>query len=128
MAAATASSFYVQSPAMGEALCFRWAIGMTMDLGFRTTCFETDCLKLYESWKRRKKDLSYFGTALQDCYRLVPNFDSFSVSFVRRTGNSVADFLARTSFSIPNQVWIEEGPPALYPLLNNDVLASGPSS
>src|ERR1044072_6884818 len=88
MAAATASSFYVQSPPMAEGLCFRWAIGMAMDLGFRAACFETDCLRLYESWKKRKKDSSYFGTVLQDCYRLVPNLDSFTMSFVRRTGNS----------------------------------------
>src|ERR1044072_3859668 len=48
MAAATASSFYVQSPPMVEVLCFRWAIRMAIDLGFREACFETDCLKLYE--------------------------------------------------------------------------------
>ena len=112
---------------MAEVLCFRWAIGMAIDLGFRVACFETDCLKLYESWKK-KKDSSYFGSVLQDCYRLVPNFDVFSLSFVRRTGNCAADFLARNSFTLSNHVWIEEGPPDLLPLLNNDVLASMPLS
>ena len=114
MAAATASSFYVQSPSMAEVLCFRWAMGLTIDLGFRTACFETDCLKLYDSWKKKKKDSSYFGTVLQDCYRLMPNFDSFTVSFVRRTGNCAADFLARNSFTLSNNVWIGGGGPGPF--------------
>ena len=62
-----------------------------------------------------------------DCNRLVPNFDVFSVSFVRRTGNCAADYLARNSFNLPNQVWIEEAPPDLVTLLNNNVMASVPS-
>src|ERR1044072_6222902 len=107
---------------------FRWSIGFAIDLGFKVACFETDCLKLYESWKKKKKDSSYFGTVLHDCYRLMPNFDMFSVSFVRRTSNCAADFLARNSFSLSNHVWIEEGPPNLLPLLNNDVLACVPLS
>ena len=127
MAAATASPFHVQSPAMAEALCFRWSIGLAIDLGFRSVCFKTDCLKLFESWKRKKKDSSYFGAVLQDCYRLMPNYDFYSVSFVRRTGNCAADFLARNSFTLSNHVWIEEGPPDLLPFLNIDVMASASS-
>jgi hypothetical protein len=110
---------------MAEVQCFRWAIGLAIDLGFRSVCSETDCLKLYESWKKKKKrDSSYFGTVLMDCNRLIPNFDVFSVSFVRRTGNCAADYLARNSFNLSNHVWIEEAPPELVPLLNVDVMAS----
>ena len=110
---------------MAEVQCFRWAIGLAIDLGFRSVCSETDCLKLYESWKKKKKrDSSYFGTVLMDCNRLIPNFDVFSISFVQRTGNCTADYLARNSFNLSNHVWIEEAPPELVPLLNVDVMAS----
>ena len=104
MAGATTRPFHVQNAAMADVLCFRWAIGLTIDMRFRVACFETDCLKLYDSWKKKKKDSSYFGTVLQDCYILIPNFDVFSISFVRRTGNCAADFLARNSFTLSNHV------------------------
>ena len=96
-------------------------------LANQTACFETNCLKLYESWKKKKEDSSYFGTVLQDCFRLMPNFDSLAMSFVRRTGNCAADFLARNSFTLSNNVWIGGGPPDLLPFLNIDVMASVPS-
>ena len=54
MATATVSPFHVQLADMAEALCFRWAIGLAIDMSFWNACFETDCLKLYDSWKRKK--------------------------------------------------------------------------
>ncbi|XP_057429426.1 uncharacterized protein LOC130722638 [Lotus japonicus] len=47
--------FYIglaTSPLVAEALAMRWALGMARDLGFRRVAFETDCLVLFEAWKR----------------------------------------------------------------------------
>ena len=80
MACANASHFYVQFAEMAEILGFRWAIGMDIDLGFKFTCFETDCLRLFESWKKKKKqDNSYFSTVLHDCRNLDSYFDNLIV-------------------------------------------------
>lgn len=57
-------------PTEAEALSFRWAMFLAVDLGFRRVCFETDCLPLFEAWKRNLQGPSYkyFTQARQIVY------------------------------------------------------------
>lgn len=47
LAAATLAPVLMQSIVLAEALCFRWALRLAIDLGFHHVCFETDSLKLF---------------------------------------------------------------------------------
>ncbi|XP_057418167.1 uncharacterized protein LOC130712348 [Lotus japonicus] len=112
----------VPSSLVAEGLSFRWAIGLAMELGFRCIVFETDCLLLFEAWKRRG-GCSIVDSLILDCRRLSSGFDVFNFSFVRRTGNNVADALAKRSLLLGSLVWIEEIPQDLYGLVQSDVMA-----
>src|ERR1044072_9247055 len=46
-----------------------------LDLCFHRVQFETDCYKVYECWKKRPSDPSYFHLVMQDCYALASAFD-----------------------------------------------------
>ncbi|XP_057453121.1 uncharacterized protein LOC130744983 [Lotus japonicus] len=124
MATAALDSLGAASALMAEALAFRWCVSLAKDLGFFRVVFETDCLQLFEAWKKNKQGVSYLFSVLNDCRDMVSFFTSFDLSFVRRSGNSVADFLAKNSSKFSNVVWIEEVPPELDLLVTSDVLAS----
>ncbi|XP_057418123.1 uncharacterized protein LOC130712301 [Lotus japonicus] len=114
------------SPLLGEASSFRWALQLAVHFGFRSVCFETDCLQLFEWWKKGRTGLSYLDTIVRDCRLLATAFSSFNFAFVRRTGNLVADFLAKHASDFPNSVWVDEVPHAVDHLVINDVMASSP--
>ncbi|XP_057426331.1 uncharacterized protein LOC130719740 [Lotus japonicus] len=124
MAAAAVFPLEAMSPVIAEALAFRWSLSLAKDLGFRRVCLETDFLHLIETWQKAKRGDSYLFSILSDCRDLVLSFTYFCLSFVRRTGNSVADHLAKNSSKFHNSVWIEEVPPELESLIQADVLAS----
>ncbi|XP_057422210.1 uncharacterized protein LOC130716023 [Lotus japonicus] len=126
LAAASLFPTVVLSATLGEALSLRWAMVLATQLGFRRVQFETDSLLLHQAWKKRRGSSILF-TVIADCFNLMHLFDYVDLSFVRREGNSAADFMARNASSLSNVVWVEEGPPGLTAILNSDVLAFVPS-
>ncbi|XP_057418602.1 uncharacterized protein LOC130712805 [Lotus japonicus] len=82
-----------------EALAFRWAIGLAINLVFRRVCFETNCLTLFQVWKKSPDGRNYLATIFSDCFQLCRSLDFVFVVFVRRSGNVVLDFLARNAAS-----------------------------
>ncbi|XP_057425715.1 uncharacterized protein LOC130719089 [Lotus japonicus] len=120
MAAATAYPVDASSSLITEALAFRWSLSIAADLIFMDVVLETDCLQLFDAWHKPLHGPSYFIYILKDCKDLVLSFRSFNLSFVRRSGNSVADHLAKNSSRYPNHVWIEEVPPDCVPLIDYD--------
>ncbi|XP_057418315.1 uncharacterized protein LOC130712500 [Lotus japonicus] len=127
MAAATRPGVDVLSPLLAEAAAFRWVMVLSMELGFRTVNFETDFKLLYDAWRMKNLGSSYLFALLSDCKDLVQFFDFCSLSFVRRTGNKVADFLAKRAGDFGDSVWIDEVPQAAMQLILDDVRALVPS-
>ncbi|XP_057426348.1 uncharacterized protein LOC130719758 [Lotus japonicus] len=125
LAAAAKFPTLALSPIVAEALSLRWAMELSVDLGFRRVQFETDCLPLFQAWKKAN-GTSYIFSIIYDCRSLFSAFDYVDFSFVRRQGNSCADYLARRASTFQDVVWIEEGPPELTSFLLSDVLASMP--
>ncbi|XP_057428472.1 uncharacterized protein LOC130721892 [Lotus japonicus] len=126
MAAATAYPVASISLLLAEAGCLRWALRLAIDLGFRRVVFETDCLQLFNWWKSRQEGVSFLATVVSECRSLVTAFDAFSISFVKHSGNTVADLLARNASTYTNEVWVEEVPDIAVNLVAQDVLASMP--
>lgn len=115
LAAATEAQVCVSSPVLGEALSLRWSISLAIDLGFRHVILETDCLQLFDMWRRKGRGCSYLASMIQEARALRVYFDFLDLCFVRRKGNNVADFLARNAFCFGQRVWVEDVPPALVP-------------
>ncbi|XP_057419187.1 uncharacterized protein LOC130713437 [Lotus japonicus] len=124
MAAATAFPVEAPSPLVAEALAFRWCLSLASDLFFQNIVVETDCLQLYDAWYKSMHGASYLISILKDCKDLVSSFRRFRLMFVRRSGNTVANHLAKNSSQYPNCVWIEEVPPDCVGLIASDVTSS----
>ncbi|XP_057452921.1 uncharacterized protein LOC130744783 [Lotus japonicus] len=127
MASACSSPVSISSPLLAEALGLRWTMQLATDLGFRRITLETNCLQLFNTWRSQEEGRSYLSSIISDCRILISAFDYVSVSFVRRTGNTVADFLARNSDTYANMVWVEEVPLTVVSLIDADVMNSLPS-
>ncbi|XP_057423606.1 uncharacterized protein LOC130717403 [Lotus japonicus] len=127
MAAATSYPVPIFSSLLAEACGLRWTMQLATELGFRRVCLETDCLQLFQWWQKEAVGRSYLDNIIRDCRSYVSFFDLFSLSFVRRSGNAVADFLARNASTYADCVWVEEAPDAVIGLINLDVIASRPS-
>ncbi|XP_057452876.1 uncharacterized protein LOC130744733 [Lotus japonicus] len=127
LAAAAKFATLALSPTVAEALCLRWAMELSVHLGFRRVQFETDYLPLFQAWKKAN-GTSYLFSIIYDCRSLLSAIDYVDFSFVRRQGKFCADYLARHAFTFQDVVWIEEGPPGLSSFLCSDILASMPDS
>ncbi|XP_057444474.1 uncharacterized protein LOC130736693 [Lotus japonicus] len=121
MATACSFQFHTISSLLAEPMSMRWTMQLAIDLGFRRICVETDCVYLFRSWHATGEGRSYLSSILRDCRLLLSGFDHFTVSFVRRTGNVVADFLAKNVKTYANQVWVEEVPAPVLPLVISDI-------
>lgn len=113
-------------PLLAEALSMRWTMKLTIDLGFRMICLEIDCLQLFKACRAKEDGRSYLSSIIMDCRLLVHAFDYVTLSFVRRTGNAVADFLARNAKAYADLVWVKEVPDVAIPLVNSDVMTLSP--
>lgn len=71
-----------------------------------------------------RRGFSHLETVVGDCRLLLRDFDVFEFCFVRRTGNFVADALAKLVFRLGCMVWIEETPLKVSSQIQHDVLAS----
>lgn len=108
LASATAYPVASLSPLLVEAGCFRWALRLAIDLWFRRVELQTDCLQLFNPWKSCGEGVSFLATIVRECRFLISAFDVFSLSFVRRFSNVVADLLARNASTYTDMVWVEE--------------------
>ncbi|XP_057430540.1 uncharacterized protein LOC130723502 [Lotus japonicus] len=126
LAAAASYPVVASSPVLAEAWALRWAIILALELGFRRVCFETDCLLLFQRWQKPPDGVSYLMSILRECLSFRRFFDVMTLSFVRRSGNSVADLLARRASTYAGLVWVEEVPSEALPFVSADYLAFMP--
>ncbi|XP_057456725.1 uncharacterized protein LOC130747724 [Lotus japonicus] len=126
LAAAASYPVVASSPVLAEAWALRWAIILALELGFRRVCFETDCLQLFQRWQKPPDGVSYLMSILRECLSFRRIFDVMTLSFVRRSGNLVADLLSRRASTYAGLVWVEEVPSEALPFVSADYLASMP--
>ncbi|XP_057419100.1 uncharacterized protein LOC130713345 [Lotus japonicus] len=58
------------SPIMGEAMTLRWSMQLAVQMGFGRVLFETDCLQLFQRWKKPPDGRSYLASIIADCFML----------------------------------------------------------
>lgn len=127
LAAATMPALHGLSSLLAEAAAFRWCLGLALELGFRVVTIETDCKALFDAWSKQGNGCSYLFSVISDCRDLSCCFALFSFSCIRRTGNKVANHLAKHAGDFGDSVWIDEVPIFFMPLVLDDVRASVPT-
>ena len=89
------------------------------ELGFKNVCFEGDAEGVVRSIREEDSSNAFVGHLVKDFMYIASLFQTYSISHVRRQGNSVAYALAkeaRMSFSL--SIWMDDVPPNvlnLYP-------------
>lgn len=101
MAAATSHPFYILSLLLAKASCFRWAMTLAMDYSLQRMCFETE--QLLQWCKKKMEGLSYLDLISRDCCSRISAFDFVCLTFVRCSGNFIADFLAKNASTLLTQ-------------------------
>ncbi|XP_057425686.1 uncharacterized protein LOC130719055 [Lotus japonicus] len=118
MVAACSLPITTLSPLLAEAMSMRWTMQLAINLGFRRIYLEMD--------HAIQEGRSYLSSIIHDCRLLLSAFDYVSVSIVRRTSNTVADFMARNAETYANLVWVEEVHVAAFHLVISDVMTQLP--
>lgn len=101
-------------------------LALAVELDFRGVSMETDCLQLFQAWRRGVAGLSYLDFVIRDCRLLVSAFELYSFTFVRRLDNSVANFLARNANTYVDSVWVERVSPTAILFMDLNVMTSLP--
>ena len=102
-----------------EVLAGRKALEFALDSGFSEVVLEGDNVGVMRSIQSKGANNSSLGHIYGDIHCLEAGFRVWSVSYVKRTANSVAHSLAKYARQVVDeQVWLEESPPpaqeALY--------------
>ncbi|XP_075659092.1 uncharacterized protein LOC142628955 [Castanea sativa] len=92
-----------------EMLAARRVAIFTKELGFKNVCFEGDAEGVVRSIREEISSNAFVGHLLKDFKSIVDLFQTYSISHVRRQGNSVAHALAREArMSFPLRIWLED--------------------
>ena len=108
---------------MAEALALKRALMLAIDIGHDKVCFESDAQLLVNSILAQKPDMYDWRcrSTIQDIINTMASNVGFSVSFIPRYGNAVADCIAaEASKGVYPPGWVSQPSPLLLSLLTKD--------
>ena len=102
-----------------EALAAVRAITLSMDLNLPSFIVERDSEVVISALRSEEESLSSFGHLISSIKHYLVSCNCISFIHIRRSGNSVAHFLAKHAKTIDDfSVWMEDVPPQVaYVLL-----------
>ena len=101
-------------PLVAEALALREGVIFAQLRGFSHVLMEVDCLKVVNLWLSRDSSRSIVAPILDDIREKSSLFISFSVRYVPREANTLADSCAKRACSLlVSDCWLEICPPFL---------------
>lgn len=112
------------NPEMAEAVGIRKALSWIKEHNWPKVVVESDCLGAIQAIRCSSVNLSYLGRVIDECKRLLIELKSSNVtlSFVKRSANTVTHYLARYSSSLVDRTWdMGEAHPDLIHVLLNDL-------
>ena len=102
------SSFLPATVENVEAIACRNAVSFAKDLG--SVVFEGDSETITRAINSDSTCLASFGHIVDDARTLALCFNSFSFIHVKRSGNAVADKLAKLAKNSHSKVWYDDTP------------------
>ena len=105
-----------------EALACLRAVQFAAELDLHHVIFEGDSATIISAVSQGTSRLSSFENIVDDVRHLLPSFSSIIFSHVNRSGNIVADALAKKASSIVGcHIWMEALPLDIAELIDFDV-------
>ncbi|XP_075670282.1 uncharacterized protein LOC142640068 [Castanea sativa] len=112
-----------QSIADVEALAYCRAVQFAAEIGLTRVVFEGDSLVIINATTNDSGVLATYGAVVEDIRELALGFQLVDFKHVSRSCNAVADALAKkASTTVELQVWLEDMPSDIVPLVRRDVL------
>lgn len=90
-------------PKIAKAMAFREALSWLKSKGSVKVIFELDSLLVVQGARRKGRDLSYFGSIMDDCISVLKDVKSSSVHFAKRSANMAAHRIDREVISISDR-------------------------
>ncbi|KAL2934062.1 Acrosin-binding protein [Bienertia sinuspersici] len=95
-------------------MAVRHEVRVAVEARLRNLIIESDCLKVIQAVKQKKKESTAFGSIICDILHLVKSCSFVEFCHVKREANQVAHNLARVSSSYDEMyVWMEEAPSSI---------------
>ena len=105
-----------------EALAVVRAISLAMDLNLPSFIVEGDSEVVISALRSKEESLSSFGHLISSIKHYLVSCNCVSFFHIRRSGNSVAHFLAKHAKTIEGvSVWMEDVPPQIADVLLADL-------
>jgi ribonuclease HI len=105
-----------------EALAARRAILFAKEVGLTNVVFEGDAANIIRDLRSSETLHSAYGLVIEDAKAMLRDFQAYSLSHTRRSGNMVAHALARRASNCQNcLVWMEAVPPDISSVLLHDI-------
>lgn len=101
------------SPEIAEAIGIKEALSWVKSSRWNNVVIETDCLLAVQNIRSSVSMLSYFGRIITECRRMFDHLKDrhISLKFVKRSANTVAHYLARTTSVISDCTFFESNAP-----------------
>ena len=92
-----------------EALACRRAVAFALEIGLHEVAFEGDSEVVFKHLNAEPPCLASYGHIIEESQILASNLSFASFSHVKRSGNVVADKLAKLAkYVIEPQIWLED--------------------
>ncbi|XP_042992296.1 uncharacterized protein LOC122318762 [Carya illinoinensis] len=109
---------YVTDGAIAESFALRKAMEVCRDLNFNNILFEGDAQNIVNVVNVETKDMTRYGSVIEDVNSLLKGREKWSVSFVFREANEAAHVLAREALLFHSEiVWIEKVPDCIRSII-----------
>lgn len=112
------------SPEFAKAIGVREALSWIKSKNWSQVIVETDCLVVVQAIRSSYASLSYFGRVIDECKQHLIDLRGRHVilNFIKRSANTVAHFLARSTSSLADLSWNRENvSPGLMRVMLNDL-------
>ena len=111
------------SAVLAESAATRYAMEVARRLGYGQLWLEGDALMVINAVNKQEDGLCPHFRIINDIVRMAREFNSFSISHVKRAGNTVAHLLARWEVPCNSEhVWLHSFPQSVCTLAALDLL------
>ncbi|XP_060964662.1 uncharacterized protein LOC133033663 [Cannabis sativa] len=93
------------APELAESIGIREALSWLKDNAYTRAIIETDSLVCVEAIRSEETLVSAFGLVVDDCKNILKNLFNVSISFVKRSANCAAHYVARHSVTLAERMF-----------------------
>ncbi|XP_042987456.1 uncharacterized protein LOC122315549 [Carya illinoinensis] len=109
---------YAIDAVIAESFALRKAMEVCRDFNFNNVLFEGDAQNIVNAVNAETKDMTRYGSVIEDVKCLLKGREKWSVRFIYREANKASHVLAREALQFQSKiVWIEDAPDCIRSII-----------